>query len=86
MLSPETLEIYRRMTPSERLRLTLELQAQSEKYLLVGSSDVVRRKFELLERENDARNANMLSAIARTRPTSLPPSRSGLTLVPECDE
>lgn len=66
MLSPETLEIYRRMTSSQRLRLTLELQAQSEQFLLVGSPETVRRKFELLHRENDARNVNMLSAIAKT--------------------
>jgi len=67
MLSPETLESYRRMTLGERLRLTLELQEQSEKYMLVGGNDVVRRKFELLHRENDARNVNMLTAIARTK-------------------
>lgn len=67
MLSPETLESYRRMTLGERLRLTLELQEQSEKYMLVGGIDVVRRKFELLHRENDARNVNMLTAIARTK-------------------
>jgi hypothetical protein len=67
MLSPETLESYRRMTLGERLRLTFELQEQSEKYMLVGGNDVVRRKFELLHRENDARNVNMLTAIARTK-------------------
>ncbi len=67
MLSHETLESYRRMTAGERLRLTLQLQGQSEKYLLVGGKDIVRRKFELLHRENDARNMNMLTAIARTR-------------------
>ena len=67
MLSPETLESYRRMTLGERLRLTLELQEQSEKYMLVGGNDVVQRKFELLHRENDARNVNMLTAIARTK-------------------
>ncbi len=67
MLSPETLESYRQMTPTQRLRLTLQLQEQSERYLLVGSAEVVRRKFELLQRENNARNENMLRAIARTR-------------------
>ena len=86
MLSQETLENYRRMTPSERLRLTLQLQAQSEKYLLVGSPEVVRRKFELLQRENDARNKNMLTAIARTRPTAPAPAQPELTLMPDCDE
>ena len=64
MLSDETLESYRRMTPGERLRLTLELQRESEKYLLLGTPEQVRRKFELLERENDARNRAMRTAIA----------------------
>jgi alkanesulfonate monooxygenase SsuD/methylene tetrahydromethanopterin reductase-like flavin-dependent oxidoreductase (luciferase family) len=67
MLSRETLENYRRMTPGERLRLTLELQQASEKYLLVGTPDQVRRKFELLERENNARNIGMLTAIAASK-------------------
>lgn len=67
MLSPEILESYRRMTAGERLRLTLQLQEQSEKYMLVGGKDIVRRKFELLHRENEVRNVNMLTAIARTR-------------------
>ena len=64
MLSPETLQSYRRMTPGERLRLTLELQRDSERFLLVGTPQQVRRKFELLERENAARNRAMLTAIA----------------------
>ncbi len=64
MLSDKTLEMYRRMTPAERLRLTLELQRESERYLLVGTPEQIDRKFELLERENDARNRAMLTAIA----------------------
>ena len=66
MLSPETIERYRQMTPSDRLRLTLELQAGNERFLLHGTPDQVRRKFELLERENSARNEAMLTAIARS--------------------
>jgi hypothetical protein len=64
MLSDKTLEMYRRMTPGERLRLTLELMRESERYLLVGTPEQIDRKFELLERENDARNRAMLTAIA----------------------
>ncbi len=66
MLSPETLESYRRMTPSERLRLTIELMQGVDKCLLSGTPDQVRRKFELLRKENDLRNHNMLTAISRT--------------------
>ena len=69
MLSPETLQSYRRMTPGERLRLTLELQRDSERFLLVGTPQQVRRKFELLERENAARNRAMLMAIAASERT-----------------
>lgn len=67
MLSPETLETYRRMTPGERLKLTFQLMEGSEKALLSGTPEQVKRKFELLRRENDLRNQNMLTAIARTK-------------------
>lgn len=67
MLSPETLERYRRMTPGERLALTLKLTAESEPYLLYGAPEQIRRKFELMRRENDERNQRMLEAIARTK-------------------
>jgi len=67
MLSPETLERYRRMTPGERLALTLKLTAESEPYLLYGTPEQIRRKFELMRRENDDRNQRMLEAIARTK-------------------
>ena len=46
MLSPETLESYRRMTNSERLRLTLQMIRQEMPYLLRGSPEQVERRFE----------------------------------------
>jgi hypothetical protein len=67
MLSRETLEQYRRMTPSERLKLTLDMIRESTPWLFYGPPDVVDRRFELLRRENDQRTVNMLTAIARTR-------------------
>jgi hypothetical protein len=67
MLSRETLERYRRMTPGDRLALALKLTAESVPYLLYGTPEQVRRKFELMRRENDARNRRMLEAIARTK-------------------
>lgn len=67
MLSKETLERYRRMTPGERLKLTFEMIRESTPWLLYGPPDVVDRRFELMRRENDERNRNMLTAIARTR-------------------
>ena len=68
MLSKETLETYRRMTPGERLALALRMTQENIPALFEGSPEVVRRRFELLARENDARNHNMLTAIARTKP------------------
>lgn len=67
MLSRETLEEYRRMTPGQRLALTLKLTEESEPYLLYGTPEQVDRKFDLLKRENDERNQRMLEAIARTK-------------------
>ena len=67
MLSEETLAEYRRMTPGQRLSLTLRMIKENTPYLLKGSPEVVARRFELLQRENDARNQNMLTAIAHTR-------------------
>lgn len=67
MLSPETLETYRRMTVSERLALTFEAMRRDWPYLLAGPEDVVQRRFDLINRENDARNRNILEALARMR-------------------
>lgn len=67
MLSPETLERYRRMTPGERLALAIKLTKDSEPYLLYGTHEQIDRKFELIRRENDLRNQRMLEAFARTK-------------------
>ena len=67
MLSPETLEQYRRMTPSERLAQTILSMEGIDRALLAGTVQQVDRKFELLRRENDLRNTNMLTAIAKSR-------------------
>jgi hypothetical protein len=69
LLSKETLETYRRMTPGERLMLALRMTEQDIPALCEGSPEVVSRRFELLARENDERNRNMLTAIARTKAT-----------------
>ena len=65
MLSQETLEQYRRMTVGERLDLTFEMMRDNTPYLLQGSEDVVARRFELIERENDLRNERILAALSR---------------------
>ena len=67
MLSKETLEEYRRMTPSQRLALTIQSMEGTDRALLSGTELQVDRKFELLRRENNLRNKNMLTAIARSQ-------------------
>ena len=64
MLSKETLERYRRMTPSERLALTLRACRESQPYLLHGTSELVERRFALLRKQNDERNHALLEALA----------------------
>lgn len=70
MLSKERLEMYRRMTPSERLALSIEAIKANTPALLDGSPEVVERRFELLRRENDARNRNILTKLGLLRETS----------------
>jgi len=67
MLHKDTLESYRRMTPGQRLQMTLEMIRGSEPFLFHGTADQVDRKFELLRRQNDDRSRRMLAAITRTR-------------------
>jgi len=45
MLSRETLQQYRDMTPSERLRLTLEMITENTPYLLRGTPEEIDRRF-----------------------------------------
>jgi len=63
MLSPATLESYRRMTPAERLRLTLDSMAENERFFLMGSDEQVSRKFNLLNQRNDERNQALLMGL-----------------------
>lgn len=70
MLSQQTLETYRRMKPSERLALTLQAMRAALPYLLYGPDDVVRRRFDLIRRENEARNRQMLAGLAAAEQAS----------------
>ena len=69
MLSQETLDAYRRMTPGERLAIALEMTQANLPALLEGTPSVVARRFELLRRENDLRNARILAALAAMKAT-----------------
>ncbi len=65
MLSKETLEHYRRMTPSERLALTVFLCRNAWKSLEEGSPRIVARRFMRLEQENQLRNESMVAGMKR---------------------
>jgi hypothetical protein len=67
MLSGDSLEQYRCMTPTERFRLTLHMIEEETPYLFRGSPEQIDRRFELLHLQNEDRNRRMLTGIARTR-------------------
>ena len=67
LLSKETLERYRRMTTSERASIVVQSMRENWPAMFEGSDEKVARRFELLRRQNDERNRNMLEALARTR-------------------
>jgi hypothetical protein len=70
MLSPETLAEYRRMTPGQRLELSFAMIRENTPYLVRGRQEVVDRRFALLERENDLRNAGIVRGMARLEASS----------------
>lgn len=63
MMSKKTLEAYRRMTPGERLALTLEAIREATPLLLVGPPDVVDRRFQRIRDEKNARNAAIINKL-----------------------
>ena len=76
MLSRKTLEMYRRMTPGERLQIALEMIRENTPRLFRGTEAQIDRRFEILRLQNDERNRNMLTAIARTRHAPADPQGS----------
>lgn len=56
MQSAAKREEYRRMTPSERLRITFDLIEEGWAYLNVGTPEQIRRKYERIKEQNDLFN------------------------------
>jgi hypothetical protein len=67
MLSPEAAKRLREMSVADRLRLTLQMIDEGLPFLMRGTPEQVRRRFDLLRQENDERNRRILEAIARTK-------------------
>ena len=65
MMSKEQLEQYRKMTPGERIALSLEMLEEQWPAFLSGPPEVVERRFEIINRENDVRNQRILGAFER---------------------
>ena len=69
MLSKDTFEIYRRMTPGERLSMTFRMIRANRSAWKVGTPEVVARRFERLrqlhEEQNEALMKGLLEAEAR---------------------
>ena len=65
MLNHETLEMYRRMTPGERIALSLRMTTENTPHLFAGPPETVARRFELLRLQNDERNRRICEALAR---------------------
>jgi hypothetical protein len=63
MLSRETLESYRQMTPAERLRLTIELCRWAWRALTDGPPETVERRFQRLQKENELRNRRITAGL-----------------------
>lgn len=76
MLSREQLEAYRRMTPGERISLSLKMTAEQWPAMLSGTPEEVDRRFELLNRENDLRNEAVLKALAKHKRAAAEQERS----------
>ncbi len=70
MLSRATLRTYQQMTVGERLKLACEMSDEAALDLLKRPPEVLARRFELLRRQNDARNRRMLEGLARTKQKS----------------
>jgi len=64
MLSKEQLAAYRRLTAGERLALTFEMLDGSLPQLLHGPKDLVDRRFDLLNRQNEERTRRILEGLA----------------------
>jgi len=55
------------MTASERAAIVVQSMRENWSAMFEGSDETIRKRFELLRRQNDERNRNMLKGLARTR-------------------
>lgn len=65
MLSQETLDRYRRMPRGEKLAFVLKMMREQTPYLFHGTPEVVKRRFELLRRQNDEASRALLEGLGK---------------------
>ncbi len=65
--SREKLEEYRRMTPGERLDLTLKMSKQYQHCLFKGTPYQIKRRFERMRQFRDEGHRLMCEAFAREK-------------------
>ena len=53
------------MTPGERIALSLEMLEEQWPQMMAGPPEVIDRRFEILNQQNDERNEKLLAAFAR---------------------
>jgi hypothetical protein len=64
MLSQRQLDEYRRMTPGQRLTMTLRAIDEHTPALSAGPPEIAKRRFLAIRKENDARNRAILEKLA----------------------
>ncbi len=67
MLHPETLDVYRRMTPSEKMAVAVRMMQENAERFFSVPDELIQRRLEILRKQNDDRNQRMLTAMSRTR-------------------
>lgn len=77
--TPEQIEEYQRMSPGERIALSLKLARQFEERPMKKPQKVIDRYLRMWHYENDMRNKNMLEAFARLKARERPAEEVALT-------
>lgn len=65
MLSQERIDILRNMTISQRLELLMQMIREFTPDLFVGETEIVDRRFELLNLQNDDRTRRICEGLAK---------------------
>jgi hypothetical protein len=65
MLHPETLERYRQMSLDEKMAITMQLMRENAVRFWSAPPEVIKKRLEIIRKQNDDRNRRYLEAFAR---------------------